>query len=313
VYVLLVKRMNFRIVTLTLIFTIMLLPTIQHINAQETETENQPIDPAILNMIKTQTMAREQEMLNLFGEGPHSPSVDNCLRQAEQAMVQAENFGEANPRAAAQQYLRAMKQYRNALRKYLKENPETLNEFTEPSSGDTAGDDVDGVTSMDVEAAKVQLLNRFQERFREQVYAMIDNVEELEDDMSPQDAERARNALQHTLQRLLRIQSRIESGQYDEAVEDLDEATEALDDEFDEIEDQTTAQMLRAMNQLEAKIQKIYEMAERKAATGENTSSLDYLLDELNGYKNEMKNSYKENKGVGGEQGNQSGNGKGGN
>ena len=295
--------MNFRIITLTLIFTIMLLPTTQHINAQETDNENQPIDPSILNMIKTQTMEREQEMLNLFGEGLHSPPVENCLQQAQQAMVQAENFGEANPRAAAQQYLRAMKQYRNALRKYLKENPEILDEFTEPSGGDTADDDVDGVTSMDVEHAKAQLLNRFQERFREQVNAMIDNVEELEDDMSPQDAEKARNALQHTLQRLLRIQERIESGQYDEAVEDLDEATEALDDEFDEVEDQTTAQMLRAMNRLEAKIQKISERAARKAAAGGDSSIENELLEELRGNKMGLKNSYKENRGKGNNQG----------
>ena len=55
--------------------------------------------------------------------------------------------------------------------------------------------------------------------------------------------------------------------------------------------------MLRTMNQLEAKIQKIEQRTEKKALKGQNTAEEDALLAELRGNKNHIKNEYKQNKG----------------
>jgi hypothetical protein len=203
-----------------------------------------------------------------------------------------------------------MNHYRNAYKKHVLEE-EILGDET---PGDTtAGDEIEQVNQEDIEVAKAELLARFQERFQEQIQQMIQNVEDLEEDISSEDVEKAQRALTHALQKMLHIQEKIESGKFDEAVDELDEATESLEDEFDKVSDPGTAQMLRTMNQLEARIQKMTEKAARKAAAGEDVSEEGALLEELRGNKNKMKAEFKQNQGHGGEHGNQGGQGKGSN
>ena len=194
-----------------------------------------------------------------------------------------------------------MKQYRNTLRNYLKDNPDALDEFeTEPVVNGTAKDDINGtVTAAQLSSAQTRLINAFEERFRDQLTAMIQNVNDVSDDMSPQDAFKAQQALTKAEQKLLRIQERILNGQYDEALDDLDNATTTLSDDFDDVDDPATAQMLRTMNQLEAKIQKMEQKAAKKSAKGQSTAEEDALLAELHGNKDHTKNDYKENKGKG--------------
>ncbi len=283
-----VKKMRYKIIPLALILILVMVPA-PLLMAQEIEqTPGDTIDPAILNMIKTQAMEREQEMIGFFGAGPFSPEMENCLQNAQQAMWQAKYFEENNPQAAAQQYMKAMKQYGNALRKFVEENPEILDAFEDPSDTGSAGEDIELPSQDEIDAAKTQLLNRFQERYREQIQVMVENVEELEGDLSPQDAEKARQALIHTLEKTLRIQERIYAGEYDEAVDELDEAIESLDEEFEGIEDQDAAQMLRSMNRIEARILKMRQVVARKAAVGGDTSIEDEVLDDLVGSKNEI-------------------------
>ena len=105
---------------------------------------------------------------------------------------------------------------------------------------------------------------------------------------------------------------KIQAGQYDEAIDDLEETTEGLEEEFDEELNPGTAQMLKEMNRIESRIQKMVQNAARKAANGMDTSEEDALLDELRGNKDKLKNEYKGNNGNGG-QGNQGGQGKGNN
>jgi hypothetical protein len=261
-------------------------------------------------MIKTQAMQRKQEMQNLFGDGPFSEEVANCIQNAEQAMVMAQNFEETEPRAAVQQYLRAMNQFRNAFRKLLSDNPDLVDEFVEPSDSESAGDVIgDTFSDEDVQAAKSILLNRYKERYREQIQVMIDLVDELENDLSPNDAVKARNALMHTLERTLRIQERINQGDFDEAVEDFDDTVQELDGEFDGLEDEDCALMLREMNRLEARNQKMMGNAARKAAKGVDTSDEDAALEELNGLKNQLKQGFIGKKGNGNQGSNGSGQG----
>ena len=307
----LVKKMRYKIIAFALILTLVLLPT-PILMAQETEqTPEDTIDPAILNMIKTQAMAREQEMVGLFGAGPFSPEMENCLQNAQQAMEQAQYFVENSPQAAAQQYMKAMKQYRNALRKFVVENPEMLDAFEGPIDAESAGDDLVVPSQEEIDVAKTQLLNRYQERYRDQIQVMIENVEELEGDLSVQDADKARQALMHTLEKTLRIQERLNAGEIDEAVDELDEAIESLDEEFDGLEDQDAALMFRSMNRIEARIQKMRQVAAGKAAVGGDTSVEDDMIEELSGSKNEVKQGYQESQGNGSGQGSQGGSGKG--
>jgi hypothetical protein len=329
--------MKYTTITFALILMLFLSPAAQLVNAQDNESEpitgtnstipdplvgvnntetnftitdtnttdvnsTEPIDPAILEMIREQAHNRTREMLELFGDGNYSSEIMNGLAHAQQAMEQAQSMEGNNTRAAAQQYLRAMTQYRNTLRKYMKDNPDVIELFDEPDVNETATDDVNGtITEEEVNSTKTQLITQFQERFREHVSAMIQNVEDVSDTMSPQDAYKTQQALTKAEQKLLRIQERIESGQYDDALDDLDNTTETLNREFDAVEDPGTAQMLRTMNKLEAKIQKMEQIAAKKAEKGISTDMEDALLSELRGNKNKEKNDFKENKGNSGE------------
>lgn len=183
----------------------------------------------------------------------------------------------------------------------MKDNPDSIELFEEePDVNETATDNINGtITEEEINSTKTQLINQFQERFREQISAMIQNVEEVNGTMSPQDVYKAQQALTKAEQKLLRIQERIESGQYDEALDDLDNTTETLNGNLGEVEDPGTAQMLRTMNKLEAKIQKMEQKAAKKAAKGISTDEEDALLSELRGNKNKEKNDFKENKGKG--------------
>ena len=163
----------------------------------------------------------------------------------------------------------------------------------------------------EIDAAKTQLLNRFQERYREQLQVMIENVEELEGDLSIQDADKARQALMQTLEKTLRVQERMHAGEIDEAVDELDEAIGSLDEEFERLEDQDAVQMFRSMNRIEARIQKMRQIAVEKAAVGSDTSIEDDVIEELTGSKNEMKHDYQESQGNGSGQGSQGNPGKG--
>lgn len=264
-----------------------------------TTTDDEPIDHYILAMIKEQAQ-NSSRMLQMFGNGAYSPDIMNGLMHAQQAMDQAQAFEENNTRAAAQQYLRAMKQFRNTLRNYLKDNPNLSLTFEAGIANGTASDDINGTaTDEEITSAKIQLINQFEERFRKQIEAMIQNIENVTDTMSPQDAYKAQQALIKTEQKLLRIQERIQSGQYDDALDELDNATDTLDEDLGELDDPNTTQMLRAMNQLEAKIQKMEQRVARKAAWGENTDEDNAILAGLRGNKNSALNEFKGNNGKG--------------
>ncbi len=265
------------------------------------ETPPEPIQEHILAYIQEMAQNRMQYIQQLFGEETNSPSIMNGLSHAEQAMNQAKNFTETNPTASAQQYLRAMRQYRNTLRYYLKENSEISNAFEASANttgaNSTASEDVEVVTSAEVEATKVQLLAHFELRYREQLEAMIQNVEDASESMSPLDAYKAQHALILTLEKLQRIQDRIQNGQYDDALDELDETTDDLEEELDSLEDKDAALMLKTMNRFEARIQKLEQRIARKAAMGLDVDEDSALLEGMRGNKAGAMNEFKQNNG----------------
>jgi Mor family transcriptional regulator len=254
-----------------------------------------PIDPALLEIIKEQAQNTTQWINNLLSAATLSQETINSLQHAEQAMTQAQTFEGNNTRAAAQQYLRAMKHIRNALRKSLKENPDLIQpvEGNTTGTGDDFNQTVPDNLNATISAARQELVQRFQERFRNQTMEMYRNVDEMMADMGPQDYYKAQSALMKAEQKMLRIQEKIDAGAFSEAVDELENATSTLDDELGDVSDPGTAQMLRTLNKLEAKIGRMQEKADRKAALGEDTSGIEALLSQLRGNRYHTKNNYK--------------------
>ena len=292
------------------------------------------IDPKILGQLKQDAEARYYEFYNLIllqassvkgeegtdkgteGEesdeelngydGPEipegtDPALRNQFMHAWMAMKQAQGMEGENPQAAAQQYLRAMKQLRNAWRNYQKNNPDVIEELeAETEGGEETGDDGEDLpTEEEITEIQHMLIERFEERFQEQLTNMLTDFNDVQGDLSPGDVVKAQNALHHAEQKLLRIQERILAGQYDEALDELDETTEGLDEELEDLDDPASAQMFRTINQIEAKIAKLLERMERKAARGEDTSEESALLNGLRGNVNNAKNEHRGNKGKG--------------
>ena len=200
---------------------------------EEPEDDSQ-IDPIIYEQIKLQAENRYMELyLQFFGspettsddgsddgtgddppedgtEGDELPvyeapvipeDVDPALRNqfihAWSAMQQADEMEESDPHAAANQYLRAMKQLRNAYKKYQTDNPDVVEELAPETEGEGAPEeDVPEVpTDEELSGAQEQLVERFQERFQERVTAMFENYNEVEGDLLPGDAVKAFSAL----------------------------------------------------------------------------------------------------------------------
>ena len=319
-------------------------------DGDETGNGNGNIDPEVYEQIKQDTNEMYDQLFNLvFGQteevedgdtetgeetgeeetgeeetgegddeengylGPEIPedtdaAIRNQFVHAWMAMQQAENMEGENMQAAAQQYLRAMKQLRNAFRKYQKKNPEIVDELT-PEEEPTVEEEP-MPTVEDLEETKQQLLGRFTGALKDAVADMLLFYESVEDDLDPDDAVKAYNALIHAERKLLRIQERINAGVIDGAIDDLEETGEDLVDGYDEMDDDS-AQLFKTATKLQTKIERMIEKRDRKAARGEDVSGYDDLIDQFNGNIDKAKNEHKENKGKGKDGNNGNGKGKG--
>jgi hypothetical protein len=221
------------------------------------------------------------------------PAMMNQFVHAWSAMESAES--KTNPRAAANQYLRAMKQLRNAYKKFQKDNPVAAGgEVNE--TGVPLGDIPVEPTDAELSETKQQLVGRFQDRFQERVTQMLENYNDVEGSLSAGDAVKARSALSKAEEKLLRIQTKIDAGAFDGVIDDLDNATETLDGDFETMDDDASKQMFRTMNKLEAKIGKMAERSDRMARRGENTSGLDAEVAKARGNKDQTKTNFKDDK-----------------
>jgi hypothetical protein len=254
-------------------------------------------------MIKSSTWCQEEtgeeeEEDGYFGhEIPEDAdaAIRNQFTHAWMAMQQAESMEGENMQAAAQQYLRAMKQLRNAFRKYQKDNPEIVDELTpeeEPPEEEPMP------TVEDLDEAQQLLLGRFTGAFKDAVADMLLFYESVEDDLDPDDAVKAYDALIHAERKLLLIQERIDAGDLDGVIDDLEETGEDLVDGYDEMDD-ASAQLFKTATRLQTRIERMMEKRERKAALGEDVSGYDDLINQLKGNIEKANNENKENKGNG--------------
>ena len=112
--------------------------------------------------------------------------------------------------------------------------------------------------------------------------------------LSDEDAQKAGDALERAERKLLRIQERLNRSDVDGAMDDLDDATDGIDDALDNFEDDHTAQMLRTMDKLEAKIQRMVDKMNRKAAKGMDTSgdedAINQAWGQLKKYQDDLQN-----------------------
>jgi len=296
------------------------------------------IDPLVYQQIKEDTEARWWNLYYLYtglqaGEngtasedmdgnetvdydGPEipgdlDPELRNQLMNAWMEMTQAAQMEGENLQTAAQQHLRVMKLLRNTWRKYQKDNPGVVEDVTEAlnETDDGSGDEFPPEpTEEELTETQQMLVNRFQRRFNESVKEMFQFYNAVEDDLDPGDAVKAYNALYHAEQKLLRIQERIAAGDIKGAVDDFENATDMLNDDYDGMDDPQSAQLFKTATKLQAKIAKMVEKQERKAAQGEDTASEDDLINQLKGNIDKAKNDHKENKGKGNDNGNGNGN-----
>lgn len=301
------------------------------------------IDPLVYQQIKEDTEARWWNLYYLYtgqqggeddgdgdgddgdGEGTGDydgppipedldPELRNQLMNAWMEMTQAAEMEGENLQTAAQQHLRVMRTLRNTWRKYQKDNPDIVDDTTEPGEPGDGGDDEpppEEPTEEELTETQELLVDRFQKRFNESVKEMFLFYNEVVDDLDPDDAMKAYNALYHAERKLLRIQERIAAGDIEGAIDGLDDAGEGLGDDFDEMDDPQSAQLFRTAAKLQAKIEKMVEKKEWKATHGQDTSGEDDLINQLKGNMDKAKNEHKENKGKGNDNGNGNGNGKG--
>jgi len=288
----------------------------------EEEDGNGNIDPLVYQQIKEDTEARWWNLYYLYtgqeggedgtgdGEdgtgdydGPNipenlDPELRNQLMNAWMEMKQAAEMEGENLQTAAQQHLRVMRTLRNTWRKYQKDNPDSVDDIEPPNETGEGGDELPPEpTEEELTEVQEQLVNRFQERFRESVTEMFQFYNEVEDDLDPDDAMKVYNALYHAEQKLLRIQERIAAGDIEGAIDDLEGAGNDLNEGFDEMEDPQSAQLIKTVLKLKIKIAR---------AAGD-----DDLVNELKGKIDKAKNEYKQNKGKGNVNGNDNGNGNG--
>ena len=239
--------------------------------------------------------------------GDLDPELRNQLMNAWMEMTQASQMEGENLQTAAQQHLRVMKLLRNTWRKYQKDNPSFVEDLTESlnETNDGGGDELPPEpTEEELTETQQLLVNRFQRRFNESVKEMFQFFNEVEDDLDPDDAVKAYNALYHAEQKLLRIQERIAAGDFEGAVDDCENATDALNEEYDGMDDPQSAQLFKTATKLQAKIAKMLEKKDRKVAQGEDTAGEDDLINQLKGNIDKAKNDHKENKGKGNDNGN---------
>ncbi len=272
--------MRTKLLGLTLVMLLLVSPIVIPAYAEDGTdgtSPEPPTDPEIITELLAQAnesrLVLMEVLYNAYGEN-YSQAALNNLMHGDDAVNKSEKLLEqANVNASAQQIRRAMKHYRNALRKAYHDNPDAMTDF---ESGGATEPDLPPpepvVNQTEILSTKLTLIQQFSENFQERVMSMEENVNSLMNQLSDKDSQKAGDALEKAERKLLRIQERLNRGDVDGALDDLENATDGIDDALDNFEDDLTAQMLRTMDKLEAKIQRMVDKMNRKAVKGGNTS-----------------------------------------
>jgi hypothetical protein len=255
---------------------------------------NDDINDTIYENIKAAAEARRDELLYLLGlELP--PGIIENLEEALYAMEIAEEMGD--PREATEQYLYALKMFRNTWQKYLIYNPEAaeesfeeLDEKDKPSPEET--EPPEGLEE-EINVAKEKRLIKIQEQVQKKIAMIGEHVDELKDYLSEKDSKTLEKALDNEEKKLENIMDKVSRGDYDDAIDELIVTNFEIEDDVDEMDDKEAAKTLKMVEKLQSQVQKTEEKKQRKADDGEDTSEEDDTIEtckkELDKVKQEFK------------------------
>ncbi len=256
---------------------------------------NDDINDTIYENIKAAAEARRDELLYLLGlELP--PGIIENLEEALYAMEIAEEMGDT--REATEQYLYALKLFRNTWQKYLIYNPEAaeesfeeLDEKDKPSPEET--EPPEGLEE-EINVAKEKRLIKIQEQLQEKIAMIGEHVDELKDYLSEKDSKTLEKALDNEEKKLENIMDKVGKGDYDDAIDELMVTEFEIEDDVDEMEDKEAAETLKMVERLQSQVQKTEEKRRRKAEEGEDTSEEDEEIETVNEELDKVKQEFKD-------------------
>jgi len=165
--------------------------------------QNDSVNDNVYEEIKAAAEARRDELLYLL-ELELPPDIMDKLQEALYAMNEAEEKDDS--REAAEQYLYALKQFRNTWEKYLSYSPEgaeesfeEIDERDKPSPEETEPpEDLEE----EIKVVKEKRLVEIQEEIQEKIAMIGEHVDELKDYLSEEDSKVLEKAIENEEKKL---------------------------------------------------------------------------------------------------------------
>lgn len=294
--------MNKKRLTLTILLMLMAAPLAMLTYADETEPVDpeveteKVIDPEVLGKLNGWCLG----LLDYFDEFDPEflpPAIRNQLTHAQEAYNQGFASEEETPNEAGQHYWRAMMHLRNALKKLQKEEI-VGDEFSIP---DKRNEEVPPVPEVippeEIVGTKLQLMNQFENSWRERIQNMKQLIDESED-LSPEDIEKLQDMIQRCEEKLERMRLKLGEGDVEGAFQEVDEGNDDFDETIEGLDDKEAGKMLKELNKMEAKILKMQHSIQFRRNRGDEIDPEEEdLLNQANGkLKNAKDNFMKGNK-----------------
>lgn len=257
------------------------------------DNETFPLDPELFEELLNQTYATQQcvnttMMAMCELNSTISPAALQNYGHGDDAITLALRFmNENKTRAAWNQMRRALKHYKNSMKKMYKAGPQAMEGLEgEPDDVEPPEDDVNATV---MEGAQLQLMEQYEANLQERLRNMRETVENITDQLSEGDTEKMWRTLDNAERKLERIRARLNSSDIEGAIDEAEENEDDLEEGLDGLNNTAAGQMLKTVYKLEAKIQKMEQKSERK-------SWKNYFGDEdaINAAKGDLK-QWKEN------------------
>lgn len=235
--------------------------------------------------IKTAAEARRDELLYLLELGL-PPELLEKLEEALYAMDEAEEM--VDTREATEQYLYALKQFRNTWQRYLSYSPEaakeSLEEIDESDRPSPEESKPPGGLEEEIRVTKEKRLVNIQEEIHERITAMGGHVDDLKGYLSEGDCRLLEHALEKDAEKLEQIKDKVSKGDYDEAIDELMANEFEIENDVDEMDDKEAAETLKKLERLQAQKTK----KKQKDAPDED-DEMEAVNEELEKIKEEFK------------------------
>jgi len=290
--------MNKKRLTLTILLMLMAAPLAMLTYADDTDPEDpeveteKVIDPLVLGKLKG-WCGELGEYFGGFDPELLPPAIRNQLTHAKEVYDEGLLVEEDNPDEAGQHYWNAMVHFRNALRKMQKEGivgdefsiPDKRNEEVPPAP--------DEIPPEEIEGTKLQLMNQFENNFRERIGNLKQLIDESED-LSPEDIEKLQSMVQRHEEKLERMRLKLSEGDVEGAIIEAEEGNEDFDETLEGLDDKEAGKMLKELNKMEAKILKMqHSMQFRRNRGDEIDPEEEDLLNQANGKLKNAKDNFK--------------------